>query len=83
VIVLGISTDPRSENLLFKQEQRIPYPLLSDPDRQICMAYGACSFRHAYYANRITYVIDEQGLIQKVYSHVDPTTHADEILAAL
>ena len=83
MVVLGISTDPPSENLLFKNEQQIPYPLLSDPDKQTCMAYGACSFLKAYYANRITYIIDEQGLIQKVYPHVDPTTHAAEILAAL
>ena len=83
VAVLGISTDHPSENEIFKKQERIPYPLLSDTERQVCLAYGACAFAKAYYANRITYIIDEEGLIQKVYTHVDSNTHASEILAVL
>lgn len=47
------------------------------------MAYGACAFQNAYYADRITYIIDEEGMIAKVYPHVDPDSHATEILASL
>ena len=82
-IVLGVSTDPPEENSKFKLEQNLPFPLLSDIRREVCLAYRACSFAKAYYADRITYLIDEQGIITKVYPHVDPRTHADEILAVL
>jgi len=80
---LGISTDPPAENRMFRKQENIPYPLLSDTERKVSLAYGACAFAKAYYANRITYIIDEEGLIQKVYPHVDPNTHAAEILALL
>jgi thioredoxin-dependent peroxiredoxin len=82
-VILGVSTDIPEENRLFKKEQSLPFPLLSDTRRDVCMAYGACSFASAYYANRITYIINEQGVIEKVYPHVDPKTHADEIQAVL
>jgi peroxiredoxin Q/BCP len=83
VVVFGISTDPPGENAIFRKQENLPFPLLSDVDRKICLAYGACAFDNAYYANRITYIIDEQGLIQKVFPNVDPNTHASEILALL
>ena len=82
-VILGISTDPPSENCVFHQQEALPYHLLSDESRRVCLAYGACDFEKAYYANRITYLIDEQGLIQKVFPNVDPNTHANEILALL
>ena len=82
-MVLGISTDSPQENERFRDEQSLPYPLLSDTKRTVCMAYGACSFADAYYADRITYIIDELGIITKVYNHVDPKTHSAEVLSAL
>ena len=82
-MVFGISTDPPEENSIFRKEEGLPFSLLSDVDRKVCLAYGACAFAQAYYANRITYIIDEQGLVQKVFPNVDPNTHASEILALL
>lgn len=82
-MVLGISTDPPQENNVFKQQQQFPFPLLSDVDRTVCLAYGACSFQKAYYANRITYVIDEQGIIVKVFPEVQASRHAEELLKML
>ena len=81
-MVFGVSTDPPAENRRFKEEQMLPFHLLSDVDRSACIAYGACSFREAYYADRITYIIDENGLISKIYAKVDPSTHSEEVLAA-
>jgi peroxiredoxin Q/BCP len=82
-VLFGISTDPPEENSIFQKQEHLPFSLLSDVDRKICIAYGACAFTQAYYANRITYIIDEQGLVQKSFSNVDPNTHASEILALL
>ena len=82
-MVFGISTDPPAENRIFQKQEGLSFHLLSDVDRKVCLTYGACAFEQAYYANRITYIIDEEGLIQKVFAHVDPNTHAAEILAVL
>jgi peroxiredoxin Q/BCP len=81
--VLGISTDPPAENKRFHQEQNLTFPLLSDVTREVCMAYGACAFSGAYYSDRITYIIDERGIISKIYPDVVPQEHANEILATL
>jgi thioredoxin-dependent peroxiredoxin len=82
-VLLGVSTDPPEENKRFKEEQRLPFPLLSDVNRDACLAYRTCAFRTAYYADRITYIIDERGIISRVYRDVDPREHASEILAAI
>ena len=82
-MVLGISTDPPEANQQFHQQQRFPFPLLSDADRTVCIAYGACSFKKAYYANRITYVIDERGIVAKVFPEVQASRHAEELLQVL
>jgi peroxiredoxin Q/BCP len=82
-VVFGISTDTPEDNKLFKKQLNLSFPLLSDLDRNVCMAYGACAFQNAYYADRVTYIIDEEGMIVKVYPHVDPGSHAAEVLASL
>lgn len=82
-VVLGISTDTPEDNRRFKDQLKLPFPLLSDLNRIVCMAYGACAFQNAYYADRITYIINEEGMIVKVYPHVDPNSHAAEILPSL
>ena len=45
------------------------------------MAYGACADAKAGYASRISYLIDEQGKIAKVYSKVSPGEHPKQVLA--
>jgi len=47
------------------------------------MAYGACSFKEAFYTNRISYLIGPDGIIQKAFPEVSASTHADEVLALL
>lgn len=44
------------------------------------MAYGACDSADAGYAPRITFVIDENGIITNTLPKVDPATHTDEVL---
>ncbi len=45
------------------------------------MAYGACDDAKAGYANRISYLIDEQGKIARAYAQVNPRQHPAEVLA--
>lgn len=55
--------------------------MLCDPDRTLGLAYQACSDASAKYPDRITYVIDEQGVIEKAYGKVNVQSHSDDILS--
>lgn len=81
--MLGISTDTPADNLAFKQKEQFPFPLLCDIDGKIAYAYGAAGFVRAFMANRISYIIDENGIISKSFSKVVPASHADELLELL
>jgi peroxiredoxin len=47
------------------------------------MAYGACTSRDAGFADRISFLIDEEGMIQAAFPKVTPASHPQEILALL
>jgi thioredoxin-dependent peroxiredoxin len=87
-VVLGVSTDDTKSHEKFKTKYSLPFPLLSDPEHQVAEQYGVWglkSFMGKEYmgVNRITYLIDENGVVKQVWPKVKPEGHADEILAAL
>src|ERR1700687_3470782 len=82
--VLGCSVDSADAHKKFIQKYNLPFSLLLDPDKKIATAYGAANGIPVLGLDRrITYVIDENGKIIKVYPSVDPSTHATEILSDL
>ena len=81
--VLGCSFDSVEDNAAFAKKFDLPYTLLCDVDREIGLAYGACDSPNAGYADRITYVIDEDGFIAQAYGHVEARTHPAKILESL
>ena len=84
LVVLGCSVDSADAHKDFIRKNGLPFPLLLDPDKKIATAYGAVNGIPILGLNRrITYVIDENGKIIKVYPSVDPSTHAKEILSDL
>lgn len=83
VEILGCSFDTVAENAAFAKKYDLPFPLLCDVDREIGLAYGACDEPNAGYADRITYVIDEDGFIAKSFSHVDARNHPAKLLEIL
>lgn len=88
VAVIGISKDSVSSHLKFVQKYNLPFLLLSDPDRTAIEAYGVWQEKKLYGKTsmgvvRTTYLIDEQGMIEKVMPKVKPDTNAAEILACL
>ena len=83
IVVLGVSFDPIEDNAAFAKKFSFPFALLCDTDRKVALAYGACDNPKAAYAERISYVIDERGVILRVYPQVDPRIHAAEVLADL
>jgi peroxiredoxin Q/BCP len=84
LIVLGCSIDSPDAHRKFIKKYNLPFPLLLDPDRKIATSYGAANgIPILGLDKRITYVIDEEGRILKVYPNVDPSIHANQILADL
>lgn len=87
-VVLGVSTDNTRSHQKFKAKFSLPFPLLSDPDHQVAEQYGVWGLkkfmgREFEGINRITYLIDENGIVKQVWPKVKPEGHADEILQAL
>ena len=88
VVVIGISRDSVSSHLKFAEKHNLPFILLSDPERVAIEAYGVWQEKKLYGKLsfgivRTSFIIDEQGVIQKVMSKVKPDTNAAEILAEL
>ncbi len=88
VIVIGISKDSVASHLKFAQKYDLPFVLLSDPDHAVIEAYGVWQEKKLYGkvsmgVVRSTYLINEEGVIEKVMPKVKPDTNAAEILAYL
>ena len=88
VVVIGVSKDSVASHLKFAQKYELPFVLLSDPDLEAIQAYGVWQEKKLYGkvsmgVVRTTYVIDPQGVIEKVMPKVKPDTNAAEILAYL
>lgn len=87
-VVLGVSRDTVESHEKFKAKFHLSFDLLSDVDGTISTAYRAWGeksmFGHKYQGMfRVTYLIDEQGVIMKIFPKVDPVKHAKEIAALL
>lgn len=80
-VVLGVSTDDVDAHRAFATEHELPFPLLADPDESIAQAYGV-PVRMGY-AKRMTFLIDRDGIVRRVFEDVDPGVHADEVLTAI
>jgi len=78
-----VSFDKPADNARFAEKYDFPFPLLSDSDRRIAMAYGAADDAKAEFARRIAYVIDEHGRIAQAHAKVDARTYPKEQLETL
>ena len=85
-VVLGISFDVPADNKAFADSQEFGFPLLSDVDRQVGRQYGVLRSGDDQYADfpqRLSYLIDPDGVIRKAYVVTDVAGHAAEVLADL
>ncbi|MGR3276758.1 peroxiredoxin [Acaryochloris marina NIES-2412] len=80
IVVFGVSGDDESSHQDFTSKFNLPFPLLADVDNSLMQAYDVDG---GGYAQRVTYVINGQGQIDKVYNSVKTDTHATDILADL
>lgn len=88
VEVIGISKDSVSSHVKFAEKYGLPFVLLSDPELVAIQAYGVWQEKKLYGklsfgVVRTTFVIDENGIIERIMPKVKPDTNAAEILEAL
>jgi peroxiredoxin Q/BCP len=77
--VFGISVDSIESHKKFKSKYSIPFTLLSDSAKKLVTKLGIKSLTGS--ASRVTFVLDENGKIIKIYPKVSPDKHAEEILS--
>lgn len=88
VAVIGVSKDSAASHVKFAEKHDLPFILLSDTELQAIQAYDVWKEKKVcgkvgMGVVRTTYVIDEQGVIEKAMPKVKPDTNAAEILAYL
>ena len=76
--VIGISKDSSASHTKFKEKYNLPFTLLSDTDGTVSDLYHATKDGAG---TRISYLIDENGIIRKTYKTVNTVTHAEDVLA--
>lgn len=84
-VVLGVSPDSVKKHVKFKDKFNLPFPLLSDEDHAVSEAYGVWGEKkfmgRAYMGiHRTTFVIDENGKIERIIRQVETGNHTDQLL---
>ena len=88
VAVIGISKDSVASHVKFAEKYSLPFILLSDPDRIAIEGFGVWQEKKmcgkvSMGVVRTTFIIDENGVVEKVMEKVKPDTNAREILEYL
>ena len=86
--VIGISRDSIESHVRFAEKHSLPFVLLSDPELEAIKAYGVWQEKKLYGkvsfgVVRTTFIVDEEGRIEKIMPKVKPDTNAAEILESL
>ena len=85
--VLGVSPDEVKKHKKFEAKYGLPFPLLADPKHEIIDKYGVWGEKQLYGRNymglhRTTFLIDEKGIIRKIFLKPRSKQHAEEIIVA-
>ena len=83
--VIGISPDNEKSHKKFEQKFSLPFTLIADPNRKIIEKYGVWGEKKLYGReymglHRTTFVVDEKGIIKKIFLRPKNKAHAEEIL---
>jgi len=78
--VLGLSYDPPADLKKFKEEDKLPFTLLSDPEKEAARKYGVAG---VFAAARVTFVIGTDGKIKAVIDEIKAGDHAEQVLKAI
>ena len=86
--IFGVSIDSTKSHRKFIDKYRLPFPLLSDPEKEIVNAYGVWVEKSTYGrkymgAERSTFIIDGEGRVAAIFRKVKPDEHLDLVREAL
>ncbi|WP_067840776.1 thioredoxin-dependent thiol peroxidase [Amphibacillus sediminis] len=84
-VILGVSPDSKESHEAFKDRYNLPFTLIVDEAHQLAEEFGVWILKkkpdREYYGNeRATFIIDQEGIIRKVYRNVDVEGHVDQAL---
>ena len=87
IVVIGVSPDEEAKHKKFETKFELPFTLLADPELRIIEKYGVWGEKSMYGKNymgllRTTFLIDENGIIKKIFSKPKSKEHSEEILKA-
>ena len=82
---MGVSLDGPASHRHFREREKLPFDLLVDPDMKIARMYdvSVTNLLVVKIAERVTYLIGKDGIIQKAFEKVRPQGHATEVLSCL
>ena len=80
--LVGVSTDKPGTLAKFRDKHTFRFDLLSDADKEVSAAYGTLK-DHGKSSNRVTFLIDPEGVVQAVWPRVKVDGHAEKVLARL
>jgi len=88
IVILGISKDSVVSHKKFADKYHLNFPILSDEENKVIKAYKAWGIkkflgREFEGTMRMTYLINPKGNIEKVYNHVNPLKHTNQLLSDL
>ena len=80
--MLGLSTDSIESHQKFAKKFSLPFPLLADTEGAVCQLYGAAKepSKERIKARRVTFLIDRNGTIEKIWDPVKASEHNDQVL---
>lgn len=76
IVVLGVSADSVESHKKFVEAYGLPFTLLSDPKGKMAADYQA---KGALSTRRISFLLNEEGIVERFYGKVNPKTHALEV----
>ncbi|MED5369409.1 MAG: thioredoxin-dependent thiol peroxidase [Myxococcota bacterium] len=87
-VILGVSSDSVKKHQNFVAKKELNFPLIADTEKEVHEAYGTWVEKKNYGkvymgTQRSTFLIDEQGVIQKVWPKVRVKGHVDQVLEAV
>ncbi|WP_105614204.1 thioredoxin-dependent thiol peroxidase [Vallitalea okinawensis] len=87
-VIIGISKDSQKSHSNFMSKYELPFVLLSDVEKEVCNLYGVMQLKKMYGREymgivRTTFIIDEEGYIEKVYNKVKVKDHAEDVYTSL
>ena len=88
LVILGVSPDDEKKHKKFEEKYHLPFTLLADPEKKIVDRYGVWGEKNLYGRkymglHRTTFLIDEKGIIKKIFRKPKSKIHSEEILKAL